>query len=89
MKWNVYINHKRGHGQYDTTKHVVEVPGSSHGNNGAVAYVAARHFRVHEDRILALPQPKREARTRAEIVLHFGSGNYRRNTRTGRFTRGR
>lgn len=84
MKWNIYIAHKIRHGEYGSTKHVIEVPNTHRSDGAAVTVYAARHFRVPQDKVLALPQPASEARVKAQAIVH---GNMR-NTR-GRFTRAR
>lgn len=67
MKWNLYIT--RAH---KTRKHVVDVPGtSSMADARQVLLLAAKHFRVSDDVILAIPTPKGEvtaARSEATLI---------------------
>jgi hypothetical protein len=65
MKWNLYItrNHK-------TRTHVVEVPGtSSMADSRQVMLLAAKHFGVDDDRILAIPTPRGMHGATTEAVL--------------------
>jgi hypothetical protein len=69
MKWNVYIARRVAGGDYESDKHVVEVPSSSRGDNAYVTSLAAKHFRAPMGKVLCIPTPKSELRHRAVAVL--------------------
>lgn len=66
MKWNVYINHRGAKG---TTKHVAEVPGTTRADGRAVTIYAARHFKVSQAAVLAIPQPASETHIDTKLTL--------------------
>lgn len=72
MKWNVYIARRTRPGEYESDKHTVEVPGSSRGDNAFVTWLAAKHFRAPQDKIMCIPTPAGD-RGRAVATLRDSS----------------
>jgi hypothetical protein len=68
MKWVIYISKRPGHRSVVAIP-VVEVPGTSRSDGRHVTVLAAKHFKVSQNRVLALPQPQSEDYIPASVTL--------------------